>query len=110
MKHLCTVILSLAVVLMPIRYGIANGSSQQSRNLTIAVAADRLNLAQATDPNLCRRRCDFDYDTCDQDQHDNCRQVNRATGGYGCSRQTLQTLLDGCRSGQRTCYRQCDRP
>ena len=111
MKPLCIAIFSaiffLAVFLMPIRYGIAGEPPQQNRN-SIAVAP--LHLAQAPDPNVCRHRCDFDYDTCNQDQRENCRQVNSATGGYGCSRQTLQTLLDTCVGAQRKCYRQCDRP
>ena len=93
MKRLCTAIFSLAVFLMPIRRGIASDWSQQPRNST---AAAPFNLAQATDPNLCRRRCDFDHDTCGQDQRENCRMVNSQTGGYGCSRQTLQTLLGAC--------------
>jgi hypothetical protein len=108
MKHRYAAILSLAICLMPIRYGMADDGSQQPRHSAVATAP--LNLAQATDPNLCQRRCDFDHDTCNQDQRENCRMVNSQTGGYGCSRQTLQTLLDACVGAQRKCYRQCDRP
>jgi len=95
MRYVCVAILPLAAVLAPISHGMADSLPPRLWNVPIPVAP--LILAQATDSGLCRRRCDFDHDTC--------AQAGREQGSG-----MMRAQLDLCRTAQRYCYRNCDRP
>jgi hypothetical protein len=64
-----------------------------------ALLASQEAAAQATDPGLCRRRCDFDYETGVQ----SVRQ-------QGLPPATVNFILNVGAEQRRRCYRQCDRP
>jgi hypothetical protein len=102
--HLRIAILLLTAVLMPISYGMADSlAPPRSRILTIPTATAPLTLAQATDPGLCRRRCDFDNDTAVQLVREQARKL-------GSPPAIINMQMDGLRDALRLCYRECGRP
>jgi len=77
------------------------------------IAAERaasLIRVQATDPDLCRRRCDFDRDTCVQVVRKNCWNPMGGCTLPAERSECGRLALQACADGRQSCYRNCDRP
>ena len=99
----------LALSAMPLSHSLADGLSAQSR----VPGAPPLISVQSSDPGLCQRRCEFDYQTCVQVVREN--SSDGSYGGYQLipgerAQEFNQYAYDACATKRRYCYRNCDRP
>jgi hypothetical protein len=103
----------LSIRLMALLLSLLTGMVIDVSSYREAMAADQtspptatapLTLAQATD-NICVLRCNFDYDTCVQAINEQYQKLRPFL-----SLSTHNAQLNGCRTLQRYCYRECDRP